>query len=308
METRKEIDGRAGGLMLVLCAIWGLQQVALKAAGADIAPILQLAIRSGIAAVLVGLLMLARRERLSLHDGTWRPGLLVGFLFALEFVFVGEGLRYTSASHMAIFLYTAPIFAALGLHWKLPAERLKPLQWAGIGLAFAGIIVSFAGRGGGGGGDASMMWIGDLLGIAGGMAWAATTLAVRFSSLSEASASVTLLYQLLGAFVILSLAAVLMDQTAVRFTLLSVASLAFQAIIVSFLSFLVWFSLLRLYLASRLGVLSFITPLFGIGFGVWLLDEPLDANFVAGSLLVLVGILMVSGHEWIRQALGKVSG
>ena len=98
-----------------------------------------------------------------------------------------------------------------------------------------------------------------------------------------------------------------MDQTAVRFTLLSVTSLAFQAIIVSFLSFLVWFSLLRVYLASRLGVLSFMTPLFGIGFGVWLLDEPLDANFVAGSLLVLVGILMVSGHEWIRQALGRVS-
>lgn len=305
METRKEIDGRAGGLMLVLCAIWGLQQVALKAAGTDIAPILQLAIRSGVAAVLVGLLMLARRERVSLGDGTWRPGLLVGFLFALEFVFVGEGLRYTTASHMAIFLYTAPIFAALGLHWRLPAERLKPLQWAGIGLAFAGIIVSFAGRGGSTSGDSSMMWLGDLLGIAGGMAWAATTLAVRFSLLSEASASVTLLYQLLGAFVILSLAAVLMDQTAVRFTLLSVTSLAFQAIIVSFLSFLVWFSLLRVYLASRLGVLSFMTPLFGIGFGVWLLDEPLDASFVAGSLLVLMGILMVSGHEWLRQARGR---
>ena len=45
-------------------------------------------------------------------------------LFSLEYLSVGEGLRYTSASHSVVFLYTAPIFAAIGLHWKLPEERL----------------------------------------------------------------------------------------------------------------------------------------------------------------------------------------
>ena len=298
MDTRKEIDGRAGGLMLLLCALWGLQQVVIKLAAADIAPIFQIAIRSGIAAVLVAALMLARRERMVI--GAWRPGLLVGFLFALEYLFVGEGLRFTTASHMAIFLYTAPIFAALGLHWKLPAERLKPLQWTGIGLAFAGIIVSFVGRGGPSGGDASTMWIGDLLGLAAGMAWGATTLAIRYSSLAKTSATVTLLYQLLGAAVILTPAAVALDQAAIRPSAVALGSLAFQAVVVSFLSFLAWFSLLRVYLASRLGVLSFMTPLFGIGFGVWILDEPLDLGFVAGALLVIAGILLVSGHEWIQ--------
>ena len=304
MDTRKELDGRATGLMVALCTIWGMQQVALKAAAPDIAPILQLAIRSGIAALLVGLLMLARRERLSLADGTWRPGLLVGSLFAVEFLFVGEGLRFTTASHMAIFLYTAPIFAALGLHWRLPSERLRPLQWMGISLAFGGIVISFAGRGDAAGDDA---WIGDLLGVAGGMAWAATTLAVRFSTLSNASATVTLLYQLLGAFVILVVAAVAMDQTMIRLTVLSVSSLAFQTIMVSFLSFLAWFALLRVYLASRLGVLSFMSPLLGVAFGVWLLDEPLDLSFALGALLVLVGILLVSGHEWLKQVRGSVA-
>lgn len=40
----------------------------------------------------------------------------MGGLFGLEFLLVGEGMRHTSASHMVVFLYTAPIFAALGLH------------------------------------------------------------------------------------------------------------------------------------------------------------------------------------------------
>jgi drug/metabolite transporter (DMT)-like permease len=58
------------GLMLLLCMIWGLQQVAIKAAAHDIAPIMQVALRSGMSAFLVGMVMLARRERFFLSDGT----------------------------------------------------------------------------------------------------------------------------------------------------------------------------------------------------------------------------------------------
>lgn len=96
--------------MVVLCLIWGLAQVILKMAAADISPLMQIALRSGVAAVLVVFLMFIRHERLSIEDGTWRPGLLVAGLFALEFFLIGEGLRYTSASHMTVLLYTAPIF------------------------------------------------------------------------------------------------------------------------------------------------------------------------------------------------------
>jgi drug/metabolite transporter (DMT)-like permease len=303
MATREAIDSRAGGLMFVLCAVWGLQQVAIKAAAPDIAPILQIAIRSGCAAVMVALLVFARGERLSLNDGSWRPGILVGVLFALEYLLVGEGLRYTSASHMVIFLYTAPIFAALGLHWKLPAERLKPVQWVGIAIAFAGIVAAFSGRTPGpANSDMGASLLGDLLGLLGGAVWGATTVVVRCSSLARIPATQTVLYQLVGAFVLLLAAAMMLGQTGIRFTPLTVSSLLFQIFFVSFISFLAWFWLLTVYLASRLGVLSFMTPLFGIAFGVWLLDEPLEVNFIVGALLVLAGIVLVSGYEWLSQS------
>lgn len=302
MDSRKPIDGLATGLMVVLCLVWGLQQVALKAAAPDVAPLFQIALRSGIAAVLVGLLALVRRERLALRGGPWRAGLLVGCLFALEFLLVGEGLRHTTASHMVVFLYSAPVFAGLGLHWKLPAERLQPLQWAGIMLAFAGIALTFFGPGSAAAGPApeNMLW-GDFLGLLAGMAWAATTVVIRCTSLSRASATETLLYQLIAAFVLLTLAAIALGQTAFRHTSLAWGSLLFQSLVVSFASLLAWFWLLRHYLASRLGVFTFMTPLFGIGFGVWLLDEPLEAGFLAGAILVLAGIVLVSGHGWIKS-------
>ncbi|APW41202.1 DMT family transporter [Rhodoferax saidenbachensis] len=301
MDTRKALDSQAIGCMLVLCALWALQQVTLKATAQDIAPIFLIGLRSGVAAFLVWLVMLWRGERLGLHDGSWRPGLLVGLLFGLEFMLVGEGLRHTSASHMVVFLYTAPIFAALGLHWRLPAERLGVVQWLGIALAFGGITMAFFGRtqptapapG-------NMLW-GDFLGLLGGMAWGATTMVVRCSRLSSAPATQTLLYQLVCACVLLLGAALFTGQTNIHFTPQVWANLAFHTLVVSFASFLVWFWLLRHYLASRLGVFSFMTPLFGIVFGAWFLDEPIEMSFVLGAVPVLFGIVLVSGGASVTQ-------
>jgi hypothetical protein len=46
--TRRPIDGFALGTMLLLCAIWGVQQVAIKLAAPDVVPIMQVALRSGL--------------------------------------------------------------------------------------------------------------------------------------------------------------------------------------------------------------------------------------------------------------------
>ncbi|MHB1429335.1 MAG: DMT family transporter [Rhodocyclaceae bacterium] len=303
MDSRKALDGQAMAIMVVLCLIWGLQQVVLKAAAADVTPLMQIALRTGIAAVLVGLLMFKQGIRISAGDGTWRPGLLVGFLFALEFLLVGEGLRFTTAAHMVVFLYTAPIFVALGLHWKLPAERLATLQWLGVALAFGGIVIAFFGRGQPNGDLAAILW-GDFLALGAGIAWAATTVAVRLSGLAREPATKTLFYQLAVSFVLLMLATIALGQTGFKPTPLAWGSLLFQALVVSFASYLAWFWLLRHYLASRLGVFSFLTPLFGVAFGVWLLDEPLEPGFLVGALLVCAGIVLVSGYGWIKTLLG----
>lgn len=145
MDSRQPLDARAAVLMLILCLVWSLQQVLLKATADAIAPTLQIALRSGAGAVLVWLFMRWRGMRVQWRDGSWRAGLLVGVLFAVEYLLVGESLNHTSAAHVVVFLYSAPAFAALGLHFKLPSERLVPLQWLGIALAFAGIALSFLG-------------------------------------------------------------------------------------------------------------------------------------------------------------------
>jgi drug/metabolite transporter (DMT)-like permease len=253
----------------------------------------------------VGLLMTWRGGWEGLRQGTLKAGLLVGVLFAVEFFLLALSLGYTSAGHVAVFLYTSPVFSALGLHLLLPAERLKPLQWLGIAVCFAGIAMAFIGGTSGMAPDARTL-LGDALAVGAGLLWGATTVVVRGSRLSEASASLTLFYQLAAAFVLLLGVALVTGQAdTFALTPLSVSSVLFQGVVVSFASYLAWFWLLRRYVASSLAVLSFMSPLFGVTLGVLILDESLTLNFVLGAVLVLAGIGLVSGEAWLRRLLSR---
>ena len=62
LPPRKGADAFALQAMLLLCLIWGVQQVAVKLAAGDIAPIMQAFARNLLAATLVGLLVLWRGD------------------------------------------------------------------------------------------------------------------------------------------------------------------------------------------------------------------------------------------------------
>ncbi|HAE65365.1 MAG TPA: EamA family transporter, partial [Acinetobacter johnsonii] len=228
-------------------------------------------------------------------------GILVGLLFAAEFFLVAQALRFTSAAHTVVLLYTAPIFVALGLHWKLPSERLSLIQWLGIACAFFGIVIAFLFRPAGSQAAASSALWGDVLALLAGVLWAATTIAVRLTKLAEAPATQTLFYQLFIAFLVLFPAAFFMGQATIHWSVLSLTSLLFHTVVVSFASYLIWFWLLKKYLASQLGVFSFLTPIFGMCFGVVLLNEQLELNFLVGTCFVLMGVVAVSLHHKIKQ-------
>ena len=295
---RKALDLQASGLMVLLCMIWGLQQVVMKWAAVDISTLMQVALRSGISALLVLPLLLWSKPTLASIKSSLPAGVLVGVLFASEFLCVAQALRFTSAAHTVVLLYTAPIFVALVMHFKVHSERLAGMQWLGIVCAFIGILVTFLGHQSQ---DASSSSIGDLWALAAGMLWAATTLAVRLTNLAEAPATLTLFYQLLAGFVLLLPMTFMFGQAYLHWSWISISALLFHSIVVSFLSYLAWFWLLKKYLASRLGVFSFLTPLFGLLFGVLWLGEHLELNFIIGTCLVMCGVILVSAHTWVAR-------
>ena len=289
MNERRPPGPAAFATMTLLGVIWGMQQVAVKLTLAGISPILQVGLRSTFAALLVFIWARGRGQRLFDGDGSLRPGLLVGLLFGLEFICIFVGLQHIGASRMVVFLYTAPCFTVLGLHWFVPGERIGWRHGFGVLLAFAGIVVAF------GDGFAGGSSFGDALGVLAAMLWAATTVMIRGGALARVSAAKTLLYQLAVSAVMALPLSLLMGEAGVSAPTPTVMlGMLYQIVIVAFASYLAWFWLLTRYLANRLAVFSFLTPLFGVLFGVVLLDERMSAQFGIAALLVVAGIVLVN--------------
>jgi drug/metabolite transporter (DMT)-like permease len=72
------------------------------------------------------------------------------------------------------------------------------------------------------------------------------------------------------------------------------ASLAFQMLVVSFASYLLWFWLVRHYPATRLASFTLLTPVFGLLLGAGLLGEPITTRLLIALAAVAIGIVMVN--------------
>lgn len=289
---RKPVDALAIAIMVVVCMSWGFQQITIKIAAAGVSPIMQAGLRSIFATLLLLAWAQWRRIPLFARDGTLAAGIGAGVLFAAEFVFIYAGLAYTAASRMVVFIYLTPCLTALGLQWFVPGERLNAGQWAGIGLAFLGLFLAFAD---GFAAAQGATLVGDVFGVIAAVLWAATTVLVRSTRLTSASATKTLLYQLAVSALTLPLVSVVVGEAGVTaLTPVVVACLVYQGVIVAFISYLAWFWLLTRYLAGRLSVFSFLTPFFGVAFGVLLLDEPVSPTFLGAAVLVGAGIVLVN--------------
>jgi drug/metabolite transporter (DMT)-like permease len=290
-QDRRALDATAISVMVLLTALWGFQQVTIKFIAADVSLVMQAGIRSIVATALLLVWTATHRVALFSRDGTLAAGVTAGLLFAFEFVLIYGGLAHTNASRMSVFVYLAPPLTALGLHFFVRGERLGMLQWTGVAVAFGGLVLAFS-EGFHSGLDT---WKGDLCGLVAALLWAATTVLIRASSLARATAAKTLFYQLGVSALVLPIASVaLREPGVVAVTPMVLASLAYQAVIVAFASYLAWFWLLTRYLAARLSVLSFLTPLFGMVSGVVFLSEPLSARFAFAALLIAGGIALVN--------------
>jgi drug/metabolite transporter (DMT)-like permease len=290
---RDHLDLRAVGCLLLCCALWGLNQVAIKAVLPEVPALVQLSVRSIVAAALVLGWMRVRGTRWSLRDGTLRPGLLAGTLFAVEFGCIFVGLQYTTAARSVVFINTSPFVVALLLAWLVPSERLRPWQLAGLVLAFAGVAYAFAEPAPQAGG--AWPWLGDALIVAAAVLWGLTTVTIRFSALRHAPAEKTLAYQLLVAAMLSPLAALAAGNTwPAWWSGLAIASMFYQAVIVTFASYLLWFWLLTRYPATKVQAFVFLTPLFGTASAAALLGEPVGAELLFALVAVAVGLIFLN--------------
>ena len=200
------------------------------------------------------------------------------------------GLDYTSAARGTLVFNTMPFWVLLGAHFWL-GEKITATKFAGLVLAFAGVVLVFSDKGSLGAGGGLK---GDLMLLAAGAAWGATIIIIKVSRLNTASAEKTLLYQLVVSSIfsipLVPLAGPLLREPSI----LATASLLVQAVYVVSFTYVVWFWLMRRYPASGLSSFTFLSPVFGVVFAVALLGEPFSWRILVAMLLIVAGLIIVN--------------
>src|SRR5208282_5854277 len=120
-------------------------------------------------------------------------------------------------------------------------------------------------------------------------------LSVVAGPLNRVSAEKTMLYQLVVSAPLLAVGALVFGEHVDRTpTVLALGALAYQAIWVVSITYVVWFALIVRYSASRLSAFTFLTPLFGVAAGHLVLNEPLTPPFALAVALVALGLVLVN--------------
>ena len=138
-RMRKDrLDGTGWAVLVAVGVLLAVNQTMMKEVSQGIQPVFAAGLRSLMAVPVVwGWLMfrgLTGRVRLA----DLGPGLLIGVVFAIEFLGLFLAIDLTAVGRASVLFYSMPLWMAVLAHFTLEGERLTPVRSAGLGLAFAG--------------------------------------------------------------------------------------------------------------------------------------------------------------------------
>lgn len=289
MEKKDRIDLFGGTSLVLVTVMFGLNQVLVKVVNAGLQPVFSAGMRSALAFLALFLFALWRRKRLSIRDGTLRPGILAGALFAAEFLMLFVALDHTTVARVSIFFYTMPIWLSIGAHFLLPDDRITRSKAIGLLLATIGVVWAMADRGHGAG-----SLFGDMLSTIAAIFWAAIALTARTSRLNRSSPVMQMLYQLAVSAIILLPVSLLFGPLIRDLQMMHLAVFAVMVFGVTAAGFPIWFWILSVYPASKMAAFSFLSPVFGVFFGWLILGEKIGPTIIGALVLVSVGIVLIN--------------
>lgn len=283
--------------LALVTVIWGSTWAAIRLGLEGIPPFAGVALRFGLAAVV--LLAFAHAMGVPIGRGRmerrlwWVNGI---FTFVLTYGAVYWAEQRVPSGLTSVLFATFPLFVALLAHPVLAGDRLTPRSLAGVGLGFAGVAVIFSE---------------DLAAIAAPGAGVAAVV-VLFASATAAVANVAIkrwgagVHPLSLTAVPMAIAAVLMGGASLVFErhrplvldAVSVFSVVYLAVLGSAVAFYLYFWLLDRMAATRLAMITYVSPVVAVALGALLFAEPLTPRIAAGGLLVIAG---VGAMAWARQ-------
>ena len=290
MKQQQNMGITGAALLVGFAIVLAFNQVVIKVTNDGFQPAFQAGMRSVGAIVLIWAWMMWKTQSVRLPRRLWLVGAWAGFLFAAEFICLFTALDLTSVARVSILFYSMPVWLAIFAHFLLPGEQLTSTRALGLALAMAGVTWAVLERDPVTGGSI----LGDILAIIAALSWAAIALTVRLSRLREETPEAQLFVQQLVAAPILIGFGLWVGDPITDPTSLHWAGVMYQTVIVAFAGFLLWFYLVAKYSASGVASFSFLSPVFAVFMGWWILGERIGVGTWGALILVSLGLILIN--------------
>ena len=267
-----------------MCLVWGYSWVVMKIALRHAAPFDFASLRVGIAAIVLFAIALATGRKVAL--ASYRRTIVVGVIQVGVFVSLSHlALVAAGPGKTSVLVFTMPfwmiVFAHLLLH-----ERMRGAQWLAVALAFAGLTLVIA------------PWqlgslAGSLLAVAGGAAWALSSVISKRWPTPGADPLVLTAWHLLFGFVPLMLLSLAFSDRPVQWNGEFIAALLFSAIFATAIGWWLWTFVLSHTKAGIAGLNALAIPCIAV-IASWLqLGERPPPLELGGMLMIGIALALL---------------
>jgi drug/metabolite transporter (DMT)-like permease len=275
---------------ILLCLIWGSTWLAIKIGLSEAPPFTTAALRFILATSILWGISFAKGYTYPKRPAeVLRLGYPGVYMFGASFALVYFGQQYINTATGAVLFASYPFFVAAFAWLLYRLEKLRPLAWVGMILGFTGVVlISYDSL------QASEdVFLGTILVVA-AAATAAYGIVIHRHRFNDVNIVVAANVQMITGGVFLVAGALLFESWSdFQVSVASIGSIIYLATCGTVVTFLGYYWLLKRARVTVVALIAFITPVVAILIGVLVADETLTPLIIVGSVLTLLGVLLV---------------
>lgn len=280
-------------LFFALACCWGPSFLFMKIAVEYVPPITIATLRVAIGAIILYSILKFKKISLPKFGVAWKHFAVMGiFSCAIPFALFPISEQYIDSSFAAILNGTTPLFTMVIAHYVTSNDHFTRSKLIGSIIGFSGLLVLVAPSILG----AKMTIFGIMVGIIASASYGVGFVYAKKYMSNFPPLVVPTAQLFLASLFLLPFSLIFESPLSLRIiSLPAILSILGLAALGSALAFVLYYKLINRTSATYTSAVNYILPPFGIILGMVILDEKLTWTSYAGSLMILLGVMIING-------------
>ncbi len=277
---------------ILLCILWGSTWMAIKLSLNSLTPLISLGARFAVASIFIFLLMKIKGLKLQLDKKSVKLYVILTlFSFAIPFAMVYWAEQHVDSGISSVLFGMFPFFVIIFSKLLMPEEYVGKEQILGVVFGFSGLVIIFSDNISGGFSN-SLIGMGAI--VVSSIIQGAVAVIVKRDGKHLHPLSMNLVPVFFASIFLLFLGVLFENTSRLKFDSYAIFPVLYLGFFGTVMTFTIYYWLMQKINVVILSLITFITPVVALLLGWIILDETLSFMDIAGTALVLAGIMFAN--------------